>query len=336
MSSRSQWRRALWVVFAVFVGPGVYAGGSPAPVGVATAWVAMGLAMAHAGLAVGWRTCGVFLIICLGLTFSIENLGVATGFPFGRHRFLVGAGLPHVGAIPVIVGFLYFGIGYPSWVIAGVLLRHAGLQPEDRFGLVALPVVASLVLVQWDVVVDPVSSTLGGAWVWLDGGGYFGVPFSNYLGWYLTTWAFFQLFAFWQYATGPAPALEGGDAFWLMPILLYAGAGLCHIAPLLVGNDGVVADASGARWRARDPHETTVIVMMATMLTTSGDDAHHVGAGAVTLVRSCAGGLAASGLSYSAALRTLPRAAFTRGITFSAIRTIERRASAGSAQSWPA
>jgi hypothetical protein len=43
------------------------------------------------------------------MTGIAENLGVATGFPFGAYEFLVAPDLPHVGAIPVIVGPLYFG-----------------------------------------------------------------------------------------------------------------------------------------------------------------------------------------------------------------------------------
>ena len=89
-----------------------------------------------------------FLAICLAVTFSVENLGVLTGMPFGRYHFVVGGSLPYVGSVPMIVGLLYFGIGYPSWVIAGILLDRAGLQPDDRFALLALPLVASFVLVQ--------------------------------------------------------------------------------------------------------------------------------------------------------------------------------------------
>jgi len=162
----------LWAAFVAFIAPALYLAGSPTPAGVALAFTTIGIAIAHAIFALGWRAALAFLAICLAVTFSIENFSVLTGLPFGHYHFVVGAGLPHVGSIPVIVGFLCFGMGYPSWVIAGVLLDRAGLQPDNRFRLTALPLVASFVMVQWDVVMDPSSSTLGGAWVWHDGGGY--------------------------------------------------------------------------------------------------------------------------------------------------------------------
>ena len=232
----------------------------------------IGAAVGHAILALGRHAALGFLAICLAVTFFMENLGVLTGLPFGHYHFVVGAGLPHVGAIPVIVGFLYFGVGYPSWVIAGILLERAGLQPDDRFRLIALPLVASFVMVQWDVVMDPSNSTLGGVWVWHDGGGYFGVPLTNYLGWYLTVWIFFQAFAWWQFfrrGGQPIQAVDRRSTFWLVPIIMYLGAGLCEVLPLLTTGAVVVVDAAGQQWRAHDLRETTVIVMTATMLATS-------------------------------------------------------------------
>jgi putative membrane protein len=125
----------------------------------------------------------------------MENLGIATGFPFGRYHFEVASNLPHIGAVPIIVGPLYFAMGYFSWIIASILLGQADLKLDRAFYRLALPIVAAFVMVQWDVVMDPPNATLGHAWVWHDGGGYFGVPLSNFLGWYLTVWLFYQAFA---------------------------------------------------------------------------------------------------------------------------------------------
>jgi hypothetical protein len=50
-------------------------------------------------------------------------------------------------------------------------------------------------MVSWDLTIDPMMSTINGSWVWHNGGSYFGVPVSNFLGWYLTVYVFFQCFA---------------------------------------------------------------------------------------------------------------------------------------------
>jgi hypothetical protein len=223
----------------------------------------------HAVVAFGWAEAAVFAATCLTITFALENVGATTGFPFGRYRFLVGAGLPHIGVIPIIVGPLYFGMGYASWVIANLLVGSRVDRPQTPYALVAVPLVAAFVMTQWDVVMDPSGSTLGKAWVWFDGGGYFGVPLSNFLGWILVTWLYFQAFAVFAYRRrSRAPYPSHPRVFWAFPILLYLAAGLCHFAPLL-SPDARLIDGSGRAWSAADLRETAVIVMLFTMAPTS-------------------------------------------------------------------
>jgi uncharacterized membrane protein len=48
-------------------------------------------------------------------------------------------------------------------------------------------------MVAWDLASDPVWATIVRAWVWRDGGVYFGVPLSNFFGWYLNVYILYQL-----------------------------------------------------------------------------------------------------------------------------------------------
>src|SRR5262249_28673765 len=134
-------------------------------------------------------------VICTVITFSMENLGAATGFAFGHYHFEVAPGLPHIGAIPIVVGLLWFGMGYFSWIVAGILLGDAHARLRERANAILLPVVAAFVMTQWDLIVEPPSATVSKAWIWHDGGAFFGVPASNFFGWLLTAWLFFQAFA---------------------------------------------------------------------------------------------------------------------------------------------
>lgn len=47
----------------------------------------------------------------------------------------------------------------------------------------------------WDLGIDPTASTFLSEWVWQTPGAYFGVPISNFFGWFLVVFIFFQLFA---------------------------------------------------------------------------------------------------------------------------------------------
>jgi putative membrane protein len=200
----------------------------------------------------------------------MENLGALTGFPFGHYHFEVGANLPHVGLIPVIVGPLWFGMGYFSWILAGTLLG-APARPARKFELLAWPVVAAFVMTQWDVVMDPPLSTISKAWIWHDGGAHFGVPLSNYAGWLLTSWLFYQAFAIYlgRRSGLPVPPPARARVLRLIAIALYLGSGFTHLMPWLTGQSGEVADAAGHLWRIADLRATSVLTMLLTMFVTS-------------------------------------------------------------------
>ena len=261
-------RLAFWLGFAVLLMFAVAFGGQTGPVAQTLAAIAILVLAVHAVIGLGWIEASAFAVICLTVTFSLENIGALTGFPYGRYVFLVERDLPHVGVIPPIVGPLYFGMGYASWVIANVLLGERMARPS-RFGLLALPLLSAFVMTQWDVVMDPEGSTLDKAWIWLDGGGYFGVPLSNFLGWFLVTWLYFEGFALFSYARrNRGPYRSASPSFWAIPILLYLAAGLCHL-PLLLEPDARLVDQGGRVWSAAALRQATAIVMLFTMTPTA-------------------------------------------------------------------
>lgn len=256
---------ATWSAFAILLLLIVLLGAGTGAAAQGLAAVSILVLAVHAVIAFGWAEAAVFAATGLTITFALENVGATTGFPFGRYTFLIGASLPHIGVIPIIVGPLYFGMGYASWIIAQLLVGSRVERPQTRYALVAVPLVAAFVMTQWDVVMDPSSSTLGKAWVWFDSGGYFGVPPSNFLGWLLVTWLYFQAFAIFAYQRRRrTPYPSHPRVFWTFPILLYLAAGLCHFAPLLSPNARLV-DGGGRAWSAADLRETAAIVMLFTM-----------------------------------------------------------------------
>ena len=243
---------------------------NPTPLAQALAAVGIVAACLHAAKFYGAKDALAIFVICVLVTFAMENIGSLTGWPFGRYHFEVGANLPHVGLIPVIVGPLWFGMGYFSWILAGTLLG-ARPRPAGKFELRAWPVVAAFVMTQWDVVMDPPLSTSSKAWIWHDGGAHFGVPLSNYAGWSLTSWLFYQAFAIYlgRRPGLPSPSPARARMLRLMAIMLYVGSGLTHLTPWLIGQSGEVADAAGHLWRIADLRATTVLTMLLTMFFTS-------------------------------------------------------------------
>ena len=145
----------LWLAIAGFLATAIGFSWNPTPFAQALAAIFIGSALAHAAVLYGFRLALVFFCICIAITFVIENVGVATGFPFGHYHFEVDPDLPHIGRIPIIVGPLWFGAGYFSWVVASILLDGADRRLDHLFNVITLPVVAAFVMTQWDLVMDP-------------------------------------------------------------------------------------------------------------------------------------------------------------------------------------
>jgi putative membrane protein len=224
-------------------------------------------ALAHAGFTYGARHAFVLFAICCVITFSMENLGASTGFPFGHYHFEVAPDLPHIGLIPLVVGPLWFGMGYFSWITAAVLLDNADARLGEPFNLFALPATAMLVMTQWDLALDPSGATLAKAWVWHDGGALFGVPATNFFGWLLTAFLFYFGFALYLRANDAAlrRAAVCHPSFRALAVLFYLASGLTYLVPWVMDQGGEATDGGGSTWLVHDVRESIAIIVIFTM-----------------------------------------------------------------------
>ena len=166
--------------------------------------------------------------------------------------------------LPLLLALAYLGIGYVSWILALLILRHAG-RPLRGADVLTVPLMAGAIMTAWDLAMDPFWSTVHHAWIWQDGGGFFGVPASNFAGWFLTAALYY--FAFAMYCRIQSPPLRAmGRNFWLLPALVYlicALGNLLVLAALLA--PPVVTDASGRQWATSNIHEALAIVSLLIM-----------------------------------------------------------------------
>jgi uncharacterized membrane protein len=126
---------AVWALIAGYLALVVAFAWDPTSFAQVLAAIGIASAMAHAVLYYGWKDALVLLAICLVITFTMENISMATGLPFGRYHFEVGAELLHIGRVPIILGPLWFGMGYFSWLAMashqlGRLERLTNLAPS--------------------------------------------------------------------------------------------------------------------------------------------------------------------------------------------------------------
>lgn len=179
--ARTRWRLvALMVAVALFAV--LWIGG------VVSAW--LGLARADEGWLASLFLLLAGLVVLLGartrrgvlalgavalLGFAVEAVGVRTGFPFGAYVY-TGVLRPQLLGVPVVMGF--------AWM---ALVAYA-CDLALRLRLPAWPtaVFAALWTTAIDLVIDPLAANHFGYWTWAHKGTYYGIPFTNFVGWFFT------------------------------------------------------------------------------------------------------------------------------------------------------
>jgi putative membrane protein len=221
-------------------------------------------ALIHGGLRYGARGITAFVVICLVVSNIFENLSILTGFPFGHYHYTEGLG-PKLFLVPLLIGPAYLGVGYIAWTIGTLLVGDVRASVRGA-SLFWAPFIAAFIMVLWDVSLDPSASTIGQLWIWENGGGFFGVPLSNYLGWFLTVYVFLQLFALYVRATSERETMLSADAeYFLQAVAMYAVVGAGFVLQYAVGAKASVTDATGAVWQAGSIYETAAMTGLMTM-----------------------------------------------------------------------
>jgi uncharacterized membrane protein len=98
---------------------------------------------------------------------------------------------PKLFDLPILLALAYVGMGYLSWVL-GLVILECQDKPLSGRKIVLLPLAASFIMTAWDLSMDPAWADIDHAWVWRDGGLYYGVPIRNFFGWFLTVYIFYQ------------------------------------------------------------------------------------------------------------------------------------------------
>ena len=239
----------------------------PVPISSALgAFVPLIFLFVHGSLSYRLRDLLVFAALTLVVSNIFENMSVLTGFPFGLYYYTDNLG-PKLFLVPVLIGPAYLGTGYLAWTIARVISGATRSRLPGHLSY-TVPLLAAFMMVSWDLSFDPIFSTINRSWVWLDGGSYFGVPFSNFLGWLLTTFVFFQLFA--PYLKGRPhvqPTDEPPSRIRNLPAILFYGLMAVGylVDSLTRAMTGTVTDPAGIVWRLQDIYTVSGLIAIFTM-----------------------------------------------------------------------
>lgn len=214
-----------------------------------------------------WRPIRLlgFYVWVFAISTIIENIGVLTGVPFGRYYYTEILG-PQLGVVPIAIGFSYVPAAYFCWIIASIFVVNPATSGQ-RYSLFTRPLIASIAMVMWDLSLDPLNSTISKAWIWENGGAYFGVPIVNFVGWFVTVMAFFVPFSWFitRSSRRESDSMPQPTQYWVQAIMVYVIMGLSRVLMSFTTESRDVIDGSGTVWNEAFIIQSTGLITVLTM-----------------------------------------------------------------------
>lgn len=216
----------------------------------------------------------IFFLISAFWSLFWEALSINTGFPFGNYHYDPALGIQIFGA-PLIITPFYFYLVYTAWNMAHILLSKYD-NVITRKWLFSLPIVSSLVMTTYDIIFDPYSSTVLGRYTWHEGGAYFGVPFVNFMGWYLCTFTIFLTFSFYNWKKNKSNQMHSDKnpvslthlKFWVQNLIIMLILPVQHILKgFTVDPSATYTSLDGVTWKYSYLLQTSGIMAIGTIVT---------------------------------------------------------------------
>ena len=256
---------ALWIAFTILsiLPPSASLGRTASFMAIAMLFL---FAIAHSIRRLGTRRSLVLLVSGMVIANIYENLSISTGFPFGSYHHTAASG-PWLLQVPIIVGPIFYSLCYLAWTL-GTMILGTGSAKRSTLRVFGLPVIGAFIATGWNLCSDPIGATIARSWVYAHSGAYYGVPLSNYLGWFLCTWTIIQCWTLYLEKTqGEDTGPDAPLSYWYQASALWAAMGLQYPLLLLASPASrTVTDTGGWAWRSGDIIQAAVIMSIYTMI----------------------------------------------------------------------
>lgn len=152
-----------------------------ATLGVLAQLVAVLVALSHQ-----WNGARILrdLAVIVAFAWIVEWFGSSMGVPFGQYDYTQ-AMQPQIGGVPLIIPLAWAMMLFPAWAVSQVILRPYQVK-LGRAYLFVFAVLSGLAFTAWDLYLDP-QMVDRGLWFWETPGAYFGIPWLNFLGWWIVS-----------------------------------------------------------------------------------------------------------------------------------------------------
>ena len=145
----------------------------------------IGFFLIHGILTMGFINMISFITISVILSATLEIIGTNTGWLTGKFKYTDRAcPLPSILGVPLCYPLAWCGLVYTGMWTA-ICFTTDIKTSNFEIGLPVLLLTPALVTLL-DIILDPIA-VHEGRWFWEKPGRFYGVPFSNFRGWFITT-----------------------------------------------------------------------------------------------------------------------------------------------------
>jgi len=130
--------------------------------------------------------------------------------------------------------------------MADLIMNGHGHMPHERSSVPKILLVSLLtawLMVSWDLIADPTGATIASLWVYTNyPGGFYGVPFLNFLGWGFTTFTIIVVYLLIEKKIGTKPLIGNGHrnphmivrkflplSVVILPVFVYLGMMILYV-----------------------------------------------------------------------------------------------------------
>lgn len=198
----------------------------------------------------------VAILVC---SWAVEHLGVTTGFPFGNYGYTNTLQPKILGTVPLAIPFAWLLVVPAAASVAEPFLAFKRLQQQPKALFAAKVVAAAWLALLLDMTIEPVAVHVNSYWVWLDSGMYYGVPATNFLAWWTTSFVLVLILLTMIEARSASPSSRYSrqlvlpllpTVLYLLNLLMFVLINLAH-NQLLAGAIGIVLLAALVVYQGR-------------------------------------------------------------------------------------
>jgi uncharacterized membrane protein len=200
--------------------PGPWLQAEPSATVFRVAWQYSGPTYVLLG-AFGWRRATGLFAAGVGIALGAELIGTSSGFPFGDYAYTSLLGYRILGRVPFPIPISWF---YMLYCALAMCARVLPARDDGRTRWMWAAAGAAM-LTAWDVAMDP-AMVHTAHWVWREPGAFYGMPLTNWIGWFGTG----LLIARVMLAVVPPSRIAERNAREWLPLALYAANGVMPVA----------------------------------------------------------------------------------------------------------